>query len=171
MAEMEVLGIKEYSNEYSKNDERVISFKLNEELIGIDIKKIVKITKKLDITPVPKTKKFILGVINLRGNIVPVVDLKKMLDLSDEKDDEQKFILVIDSELGNIGLMVDEIEGANTIELNDIQPAPINAIGIDSKYITGVVMAKDEESGEKRLLILLDIDKLFSNEEKNSEET
>lgn len=169
MAETEVLGVKEQTQEYSKNEERVISFRLNEELIGIDIKKIIKITKKLDITPVPKTKEYILGVINLRGNIVPVVDLKKMLDLPNE-DKEQNFILVIDSDLGNIGLMVDEIEGANTIDIDEIQPTPINAIGIDSKYITGVVMAKDEESNEKNLLILLDIDKLFETEEKNPEE-
>jgi len=169
MAETEVLGVKEHIQESIKNEERVISFRLNDELIGIDIKKIIKITKKLDITPVPKTKDYILGVINLRGNIVPVVDLKKMLDLPNEEK-EQNFILVIDSELGNIGLMVDEIEGANTIELEDIQPTPINAIGIDSKYITGVVMAKNEESQEKNLLILLDIDKLFESEEKNPEE-
>jgi purine-binding chemotaxis protein CheW len=169
MAETEVLGIKENSQGYSKNEERVISFRLNEELIGIDIKKIIKITKKLDITPVPKTKNYILGVINLRGNIVPVVDLKKMLDLPEEGK-EQNFILVIDSELGNIGLMVDSIEGANTINVDEIHPTPINSIGIDSKYITGVVMAIDEESGEKNLLILLDIDKLFEIEETNNEE-
>ena len=169
MAETEVLGIKESKKEYAKNEERVISFKLNDELIGIDIKKIIKITKMLDITPVPKTKEYILGVINLRGNIVPVVDLKKMLDLLNEKS-EQNFILVIDSDLGNIGLLVDEIEGANTINTDEIQPTPINSIGIDSKYINGVVMAKDEETGEKNLLILLDIDKLFETEEKNPEE-
>ncbi|WP_281951186.1 chemotaxis protein CheW [Nitrosophilus kaiyonis] len=169
MAETEVLGVKENIYKASKNEERVISFKLNDELIGIDIKKIIKITKKLDITPVPKTKDYILGVINLRGNIVPVVDLKKMLDLPN-KDKEQNFILVIDSDLGNIGLMVDEIEGANTIDPEEIQPTPINSIGIDSKFISGVVMAKNEENGEKNLLILLDIDKLFENEEKNPEE-
>ncbi len=170
MAEMEVLGVKENTKEFSKNEERVISFKLNEELIGIDIKKIVKITKELDITPVPKTKEYILGVINLRGNIVPVVDLKKMLDLPNNEEEETKFILVIDSDLGNIGLMVDKIVGANTIEPEEIQPTPINAIGIDSKYITGVVMAKDEESGERNLLILLDIVKLFENDENTQEE-
>ena len=170
MAETEVVGIKEKVFEYSKNEERVISFKLNDELIGIDIKKIVKITKKLDITPVPKTQDYILGVINLRGSIVPVVDLKKMLELPNA-DKEQNFILIIDSELGNIGLMVDEIAGANTINIDEIQPAPINAIGIDSKFINGVVMAKDEETGEKNLLILLDIDKLFAVEEKNPEES
>lgn len=170
MAQMEILGIKEQSHEYTKIEERVISFKLNNELIGIDIKKIIKITKDLDITPVPKTKDYILGVINLRGNIVPVVDLKKMLNLKDEKNSKENFILVIDSKLGHVGLVVDKIIGANSIEPDEIQPTPINSVGIDSKYLTGVVVAKDEESGEKNLLILLDIDKLFIDEEENSKE-
>lgn len=170
MSEMEVLGLSKHSNINTKTEDRVISFRLNQELIGIDIKKIIKITKKLDITPIPKTKEHILGVINLRGNIVPVVDLKKMLDLPHNKDKNQDFILVIDSELGNIGLIVDEIEGANTIIPEEIQPAPINSIGIDSKFITGVVMTSSEDNNEKHLLILLDIDKIFANEEKNPEE-
>ena len=169
MAETEVLGIKRDIEEQTSKEERVISFRLNQELIGIDIKKIIKITKKIDITPVPKTKDYILGVINLRGNIIPVIDLKKMLELPNENK-EQNFILVIDSELGNVGLMVDEIEGANTINSDEIQPTPINAIGIDSKYIEGVVMAYNEENDEKNLLILLDIDKLFSLEEKSAED-
>ncbi len=171
MEEIEVLGIKEQAKNEFKKEERVISFKLNEELIGIDIKKIIKITKMLDITPVPKTKEYILGVINLRGNIVPVIDLKKMLELSKKEDEEQNFILVIDSELGNIGLLVDKIEGANTISIDEIQPAPINSIGIDSKYITGVVMAYNEKKDEKNLLILLDVDKLFPSNEKNTQES
>lgn len=168
MAQMEVLGIKEQANLSIKNEERVISFKLNDELIGIDIKKIIKITKDLDITPVPKTKEYILGVINLRGSIVPVVDLKKMLNLPDKASEKENFILVIDSKLGHIGLVVDKIEGANSIEPDEVQPVPINSVGIDSKFLTGVVIAKNEESGEKNLLILLDIDKLFIDEEENS---
>lgn len=168
MAQMEVLGIKEQANLSIKNEERVISFKLNDELIGIDIKKIIKITKDLDITPVPKTKEYILGVINLRGSIVPVVDLKKMLNLPNKASEKENFILVIDSKLGHIGLVVDKIEGANSIEPDEVQPVPINSVGIDSKFLTGVVIAKNEESGEKNLLILLDIDKLFIDEEENS---
>ncbi len=167
---MEILGLKEQSGNYTKNEERVISFKLNSEIIGIDIKKIVKITKEIDITPVPKTKEYILGVINLRGNIIPVVDLKGILNLENENVNNENFILVIDSEVGHVGLVVDKILGANTIDPDEIQPAPINSIGIDSKFVTGVVVAKDIETDTKNLLILLDIDKLFmdKDEEKDS---
>ncbi len=169
MKEMEVLGLSEALEENIKEEKRVIAFLLNEELIGINIKNIIKITKKLDITPVPKTPEYIMGVMNLRGNIVPVVNIKKMLGLPNADNiDEQEFILIIDTQLGNVGLMIDKVVGAITIEDEEILPAPINSIGIDSQYITGVIVT-DEEIGNKSLLILLDIDKLFYKNEEEAE--
>ncbi len=166
---MEVLGLSEHTDEELKEEQRVIAFLLNEELIGINIKNVTKITKRLDITPVPKTKEYILGVMNLRGNIVPVVNLKKMLNLPNAEDKDQDFIIIIDSSIGNIGLMIDQVVGAITIDEEEILPAPINSIGIDSKYITGVIVT-NEEYGDKNLLILLDIDKLFFKESNENEE-
>ncbi len=166
MKEIEVLGLNEHIQEELKEEKRVIAFLLNEEFIGIDIKNVTKITKRLDITPVPKTASYILGVMNLRGNIVPVVNLKKKLGLPNDDEKDQDFILIIESALGNVGLMIDQVVGAITIEEEDILPAPINSIGIDSKYITGVIVT-NEEYGSKNLLILLDIEKLF---EKSSKE-
>jgi len=164
MNDIEVLGLNEAHLETVREEKRVIAFMLNDELIGIDIKNITKISKRLDITPVPKTPPHILGVMNLRGNIVPVVNLKKMLALPNDTDEGQEFILIIDSAIGNIGLLIDQVVGAITIEEEDIQPAPINSLGIDSKFITGVIIT-NEEYGDKNLLILLDIDKLFFKEE------
>ena len=168
MNDMEVLGVNQPEEEKLKDEKRVIAFLLNGELIGIDIKNVTKITKKLDITPVPKTPEHILGVMNLRGNIVPVVNLKKMLNLPNS-DKETDFILIIDSSIGNIGLMIDQVVGAITIEDQEVLPAPINSIGIDSKYITGVIITNEEHSG-KNLLILLDIDKLFKKQDSENEE-
>ena len=170
MKDIEILGIKEPSKEEIKEEKRVIAFLLNNELIGIDIKNIIKITKKLDITPVPKTPDYIVGVMNLRGNIVPVINIKKMLHLPNANNEDQEFILIIDSELGNIGLMIDQVVGAITIEDEEILPAPINSIGIDSKYIVGVIVLNNEGNAEKNLLIILDIDKLFNkNDTENTE--
>ena len=168
MKEIEVLGLTEPLAEERKEEHRVIAFMLNNELIGINIKNVTKITKRLDITPVPKTPEHILGVMNLRGNIVPVVNLKKMLNLPNDDSENQEFILIIDSLIGNVGLLIDQVVGAITIEEEEIQPAPLNAIGIDSKYITGVIITK-EEYGNKNLLILLDIDKLFFKDEEENE--
>lgn len=131
-SEMQVLGIKTVEEEVI-HEERVITFKLNEELIGIDINDITKITKDVEITPVPKTKNYILGVMNLRGNIIPVVSLKKMFKLEDkEQDYDLPIVIVVESELGQIGITVDNIEGAVKISPEDIQQPPMNAIGIDS---------------------------------------
>ncbi|BCD68407.1 chemotaxis protein CheW [Nitratiruptor sp. YY09-18] len=169
MKDIEVLGLSELPEESIKEENRVIAFLLNNELIGIDIKNIIKITKKLEITPVPKTSEHILGVMNLRGNIVPVVNVKKMLNLPHADDiNEQDLILIIDSEMGHVGLVIDKVVGAITIQEEDIQPAPINSIGIDSQYIIGVIVTH-EEIGNKNLLILLDIDKLFYNDEEKEE--
>lgn len=157
---MQVLGMKTVEEEII-HEERIITFKLNEELVGIDINDITKITKDVEITPVPKTKNYILGVMNLRGNIIPVVSLKKMFKLEDkEQDYDRPIVIVVETELGQIGTTVDNIEGAVKISPEDIQPPPMNAIGIDPEYIKGVVMLSNE------LLILLDIKKIFRKEDK-----
>jgi len=168
MKEIEVLGVNEHIDEGLKEEQRVIAFLLNDELIGIDIKNVTKITKKLDITPVPKTPEYISGVMNLRGNIVPVVNLKKMLNLPKADVSNQDFIIIIESSIGNIGLMIDQVVGAITIDGYEILPAPINSIGIDSKFITGVIVTNEEDQ-DKNLLILLDIDRLFVREQSDDE--
>ncbi|BAF69717.1 purine-binding chemotaxis protein CheW [Nitratiruptor sp. SB155-2] len=167
MGEMKVFGIDESTTQSIKEEERVIAFMLNDELIGINIKNVTKITKKLDISPVPKTPEYIIGVMNLRGNIVPVVNLKKMLDLPKSDTIDQEYILIIDTEIGNIGLMIDKVVGAITIENEEILPAPINSIGIDTKYVIGVIITDQEEKehSKRNLLILLDTDKLFNKKE------
>ncbi|WP_197524234.1 chemotaxis protein CheW [Nitratiruptor sp. SB155-2] len=164
---MKVFGIDESTTQSIKEEERVIAFMLNDELIGINIKNVTKITKKLDISPVPKTPEYIIGVMNLRGNIVPVVNLKKMLDLPKSDTIDQEYILIIDTEIGNIGLMIDKVVGAITIENEEILPAPINSIGIDTKYVIGVIITDQEEKehSKRNLLILLDTDKLFNKKE------
>ena len=154
--EMQVVGIKELKEEISR-EERIITFRLNDELIGVDINDVTKITTDVEITPVPKTKPYILGVMNLRGNIIPVVSLKKMFDLEGQEESlESATVIVVETELGNIGISVDKIEGAVKIIPEDIQPPPMNAVGIDPEYIKGVVMLNND------LLILLDIGKIFN---------
>lgn len=163
MSETKVLGLKEEFQESQNTEQRVITFRLNEELIGIDIKSVIKITKSFDITPVPKTPHFILGVMNLRGNIIPIVSLKEKLGIPEfeQKDLDELTIVVIDTEIGYIGVIVDKIEGATVIDKNEILPPPMNSVGIDPEFIKGVVMT----SGiKKELLILLDVSKIFNKE-------
>ncbi|WP_457641138.1 chemotaxis protein CheW [Persephonella sp.] len=162
MGDLEVLGIKEIEKDISY-EERLITFRLNDELIGINIQDVIKITKDIDITPVPKTKSYVLGVMNLRGNILPVVTLKKKFNLPEIGDNKNPTIVVVETELGHIGILVDKVEGAININPNEIQPTPMNAIGIDPEFIDGVIMISGEH-GEKELLTLLNIKKIFKKE-------
>ncbi len=159
MSEMEVLGLKEIREEES-SEKRLITFRMNDELIGVDITNVVKITMDMDITPVPKTKDYILGVMNLRGNIIPVVTLKKMLGLPEGENPTRNTIIVVETEFGNVGLLVDKVEGALNVNPEDVQPPPMNSIGIDPEFIEGVVMV-DKEDGERELLTILNIKKIF----------
>ncbi|WP_029521055.1 chemotaxis protein CheW [Persephonella sp. IF05-L8] len=161
MSELEVLGLREIEAEVT-NEERLITFRLGDELVGVNIKDVIKITKDIEITPVPKTKPYILGVMNLRGNIIPVVSLKKKFNLQGEEV-EKPTIVVVETELGHIGITVDKVEGAININPKDIQPPPMNSIGIDPEFIEGVVMI-DTEDGHKELLTLLNIKKIFRPE-------
>ncbi len=163
MTETKVLGIKEEHFEENSSERRTITFRLNDELIGIDIKNVIKITKSFDITPVPKTPHYILGVMNLRGNIIPIVSLKEKLGIleKEEKDVDELMIVVIDTEVGYIGVTVDVIEGATVINKNEVLPPPMNSVGIDPEFIQGVVMMKKENP---ELLIILDVSKIFNKE-------
>ena len=162
MSEMQVVGVKDLERMQTVSNEiQVVAFRLNDELIGTHIEKVVEITKNKDITPVPKAPKFVIGVMNLRGKIVPVVTLKGKLGLKDtnEYEDKELRIVIVDTDLGEIGIIVDEIVGALRISKDEIQPQPLNAIGIDTAYIKGVVQLDAD------LLVLLDIDAIFNREE------
>ncbi|WP_293446507.1 chemotaxis protein CheW [Persephonella sp.] len=162
MSEIEVLGLREVKKEVS-TEERLITFYLNDEFIGVNIKDVIKITKDIDITPVPKTKNYILGVMNLRGNIIPVVSLKKKFNLDGEDNLEHPIIVVVETDLGHIGITVDRVEGAINVNPEEIQPPPMNSIGIDPEFIDGVIMIEDS-TGKKELLTLLNIKKIFRPE-------
>ena len=162
MSEIEVLGLREIKKEVS-TEERLITFYLNDELIGVNIKDVIKITKDMDITPVPKTKDYILGVMNLRGSIIPVVSLKKKFNLISEDNPEHSMIIIVDTDLGHIGITVDKVEGAINIDPEDIKPSPMSSIGIDPEFIDGVIMI-GESSRKKELLTLLNIKKIFRPE-------
>ncbi len=159
MENLEVLGLREIEQEESI-EKRLITFRMNDELIGIDITNVIKITIDMDITPVPKTKNYILGVMNLRGNIIPVVTLKKKLGIPEISTPTRNTIIVVETDFGDVGLLVDKVEGALNINPDEIQPPPMNSIGIDPEFLEGVVMVSKED-GERELLTILNIKKVF----------
>lgn len=160
--ELSVLGVEELIGEVHEKEVQVIAFRLNEELVGVPIEQIIEITNNRDLTPVPKAPSFVIGVMNLRGKIVPVINLKEHLKIPYEipEDIYQKNkIVILETPKGEVGVIVDEIVGSVKFPESDVLPEPIGTVGIDVKFISGVVQL------DRELLILLNVESIFNQEE------
>jgi len=138
-----------------------VEFKLGDEVYGIDILQVKTIERMMSITRVPKAPDFVEGVINLRGEIVPVIDLKKRFDLpASETTDNTRIIIVTVDDL-TVGMIVDSATEVVHLPENAIEPAPAITGGIDSNYLDGVGKIED------KLLILLNSAKVLRPQEIN----
>lgn len=136
-----------------------IVFNIDAEQYGINIEKIREIIKEAKITDVPNTDNYVLGVINLRGIIVPVIELSRRFGIEDDIDqnlfpEAEQRIITVESEGQLLGIQVDHIEGIVWVEEEKISPPPELDKGIREDYVRGV-WARDN----KPLLILLDLEK------------
>lgn len=142
---------------------KVIVFQLNKEEYGVEVEHIRSIERMLPITRVPKISPFIKGVINLRGVVIPIIDLRSRFKLENkETTDETRIIIVMVNNI-EVGLIVDEANDVVDIPRKSIEPPPRVIGSIPAEYVRGVA------KNEKRLLILLHLDKLI-NPEKTIEE-
>ena len=147
--------------EVQEKDEllQLVSFVVNGEEFGVDILKVQEIIRMMKITKVPQSQNYVDGVINLRGRVIPVVNLRSRLGMEKAENTNKTRIIVV--ELGNktIGFIVDEVKEVLRIPKSITEPPPKAVAGIDSDYITSVGKLED------RILILLDLEKLFTQEE------
>lgn len=147
-------------HESQKEDLRqFVSFVVAGEEFGVNILTVQEIIRPVDITRVPHAPEFVEGVINLRGRILPVIDLRTRFGFPERAQDDDTRIVVV--EIGNqtVGFMADSVREVLRVDVTAIEPAPELAVGIDAGYLRGV--AKLDE----RLLILLDLESLLSDEE------
>ncbi len=142
---------------------KYLTFSLSNEEYGIGILKIKEIIGMMPVTSVPQTPDFVKGVVNLRGKVIPVMDLRLKFSMKSADYTERTCIIVVEIEgkKGNIliGLVVDSVSEVLNISQNDIEKTPSFGANLDTKYIQG--MAK-MEGGVK---ILLDIDRILSTSE------
>ena len=147
----------------ARNEGKYLTFSLNREEYGIGILKIKEIIGMMDITPVPKTPDFVRGVINLRGKVIPVIDLRLRFGMPEDEYTERTCIIVVEVEgqIGTIlmGIVVDAVSEVMNIKGEDIEQTPNFGTRLNTAYILG--MAKND--GKVR--ILLDIDKVLNNAE------
>ena len=139
---------------------QLVIFRLAQEEFGLDISQVREIIRMQNITPMPKAPEFIEGVINLRGQIIAVMDLLGRFGLKKENRTDKARIIVSEIKGNALGLIVSEVPEVLRISEHDIDPTPqMIESQINAEFIRGVGKA-----GE-RLIILLDIDKLLSSEE------
>ncbi|MCG8336104.1 MAG: chemotaxis protein CheW [Proteobacteria bacterium] len=139
--------------------DKYLSFRLGNEEYGIEIRHIIEIIVMQEITKVPDMPGFIIGVINLRGNVISVMDIRKRFGLDSRDYDDRTCIIVVQINNISIGLIVDTVNEVVDIPENQIDPPPRTHSGIGSSYIQGM-----GKIGEK-VKILLDIEKILYEEE------
>jgi len=140
---------------------QLVSFLLGNEEFGADILMIQEIIRLVPITRVPKAPPFVEGVINLRGKVIPIIDLRKRLNLEIDKESGRSTrIIVVQVGGKTTGFIVDAVSQVLRIPTSTIEPPPDVVAGVDSEYITGVSKLED------RLLIILDFSKILTSKEK-----
>lgn len=143
----------------------LVTFRLGTGEYAIDIMQAKEIIKMEKITLIPNAPDFVEGVINLRGNIIPIIDLKKRFSLEEASGDKNTGIIIVKIDDIDMGIIIDSISKVVSIATADIQAPPSMLSGIGQKYIKGVGKLED------KLLVVLDLEKLFSNDTDNLEYT
>ena len=136
---------------------QLVTFNIAEEEFGVDILSVQEIIRLMQVTPVPRAPVCIEGVINLRGKVIPVIDMRKRFNLPAVERDSHTRIIVM--EFGSskiVGFLVDAVSEVLRIPASTVEPPPAVVSGVGSEYIKGVGKLDD------RLLILLDLDSLLA---------
>lgn len=142
---------------------KYLTFKLASEEYGIEILKVVEINKLMAITKVPRMPEFVRGVINLRGKVIPVLELRRKFEMETVGDSDETCIIVVRTSCGGsdlqMGILVDTVSEVLDIAVTEIEPAPKFGSTVNTDFILGMAKAKGS------VKILLDIDRILSGEE------
>ncbi len=143
--------------------ERFVTFSIDNEDYGINIMEVQEINRVSKITRVPKAPSFIEGVINLRGEVIPVIDIRKRFEIKTKPIDERTRVIITDLSGKKTGLIVDRVNEVMGIPKSSIEPTPdIILSSIGSEFLKGVGKVDDG----KRMILIINVDKILSSEEK-----
>lgn len=144
----------------TKEEVQLVVFKIGDEEFGVEINQVREIVKLVAITRMPKAPVFIEGVVNLRGQIVTVIDLAKRLDLSSVGRTDSTRIMVVEVGDDAVGMIVDSVSEVLRLSVDNIEDTPaLIETAVHEQYLRGVGKSED------RLLILLDLNEVLSTEE------
>ncbi len=139
---------------------QVVAFYLQEEEFAVDIQQLREVLKFTDITPLPRTSDFIEGVINLRGEVIPVIDLRKRFGMEQKEKDDRTRIIIVEIDSNLIGLIVDQVSEVLHLTNDQIEPPPGDVTGTRTDFIMGI-----GKIGQ-RLIILLNPTEIVTATEK-----
>ena len=143
----------------AEHEVQVVTFKLGREEYAIDILQVQEIVMMTEITRMPKAPRFIEGIVNLRGQMIPIIDMRKRFDLAEGKHDSDTRIIIVDIGHEIVGMVVDGVREVIRLPDSAISPPPPMIKGISAEYLRGI-----GQIGE-RLLIMLDLGRVLSADE------
>jgi purine-binding chemotaxis protein CheW len=149
-------GVKALAGKY-------LTFQLGVEIFGIEILKVQEIIGMMNVTRVPRTPDYIRGVVNLRGKVIPVIELRSKFSLESCEDTEKTCIIVVQvtrpESRVTMGIIVDEVSEVLYVESEQIEPSPSFGNGADTEFLLGIGKVNE------KVVMLLDVDKVLSGEE------
>jgi len=144
--------------EINSDTVELATFYVGEALCGMDILKVQEINKLIEMTRVPQAPEYVLGILNLRGEIVTIIDLGKKLHLKSTEMSDKTRNIIVSSNGEHIGLMVERISDVTQAEWANVEAPPANIGGVQGKYFIGVFKTED------RLIGILDVEKVLEEE-------
>ena len=142
---------------------KYLTFDLADEEYGLEILRVREIIGMMEITPVPRTPDFVLGVINLRGKVIPVADLRLKFGLPFKEPDDRTCVIVVEvqseGETVQMGIVVDRVNEVVDVKASEVEPTPSFGVALDTAFILGMAKVGD------KVKILLDIDKVLTASE------
>ncbi len=138
---------------------QLVTFLLQDETYGINVMQVQEVLRLSEIAPVPGAPPYVLGIINLRGNVVTVIDTRSRFGLNPGEISNSSRIVIIEAEKQVVGILVDSVAEVIDLHLSEVEPAPNVGNQENSKYIQGVATVN------KKLLILVDLNKLLADDE------
>lgn len=141
---------------------QLVVFQLAGEFYGVDIHQVREIIRMPEITRVPRTPAFVEGVVNLRGSVIPIIDLRKRFGLAEGESGDEQRIVVVELDDKTLGVIVDAVSEVLRIDRQAIEPPSPYIVNVDTQYITGIARL------DQRLVILLDVNRVLSAGEREA---
>lgn len=156
-------GIEEQGAQASSEVEQLLTFKLEDEVFAIEIARVREVLEYTQLTKVPRTPDFLRGVINLRGNVIPVVDLRRMFQMGSTEASVNACIIIVEVELDSeemiLGVLADSVQEVLELPRGQIEKPPKFGARLENKFLKGMGRREDH------LLMILSIDEVFSDTE------